>query len=69
MRRVNAKQAPPREGTLRHGVCCVCGARGIQVLAWERAEKGVSERLYCSIDPCARAEGWPWVGQSKERAL
>jgi hypothetical protein len=68
MRRVSAKQIAPFVGTLADGACCVCGKRGIQVLASGTNENGAIERFYCSIDPCARKEGWPWVRDGWKRA-
>ncbi|MHB1305361.1 MAG: hypothetical protein ACYCZB_18200 [Acidiphilium sp.] len=63
MRRVTAKQLAPFAGSLADGVCCVCGAKGIAVLAAGRNENGAIERQYCRIEPCAKAEGWPWIGR------
>ncbi len=68
MRRVSAKQVAPFAGSLADGVCCVCGKRGIAVLASGRNCNGAIERFYCAIEPCAKAEGWPWVTQPWKRA-
>lgn len=69
MQRSSAGQIARFEGTLAETPCVVCGTHGIRVLAQGRNDNGAIQRFYCSIEPCAKAEGWPWLnGDGWKRA-